>query len=200
MQAIASALGVSCDYCHKNMRGRAADGETPVPEPEKAVALAMMAMTRDLNARVQSATGKPAGEATTVRCVTCHRGVPIPRPLDEIVFQAVLRDGAPAAAAQYRDLRQRYFGRGTYDFGEEALLGVARRFAQSRPPDAITLLEMNLEFHPESADGYAALGYAYTRLGDDGSALTYLEKALELQPENGTVRGQVEQLRRFQRR
>lgn len=200
MQEISRALGVECDYCHKNMRGSADERAAAVPEPKKDIARAMMAMTLELNARVQTATGKPADEVTTVRCATCHRGVTIPRPLAEIVTETVIDEGAAAAVEQYRELRARYYGRGTYDFGEDALLAVAQRFVQVRPADAVALLEMHLDFHPESARGYAALGYAYTRLGDDVTAMTYLEKALELQPDNGPLRGRLEQLRRFNRR
>jgi tetratricopeptide (TPR) repeat protein len=206
MQEIARALGVGCDYCHKNMRGGVVDPAgpegvlAPVPEPKKAIALEMMAMTRELNARVQAATGKSAADATTVRCATCHRGVTIPMPLSDLVTRTILQEGVGAAVTQYRDLRARYYGRASYDFGEDELLSVAQRFIQVRPADAIALLQMNLEFHPDSPRTYAALGYAHTRTGDDAAAIPYLERALELQPENGTVRGQLEQLRRFQRR
>ena len=50
MDEIAKALGVRCDYCHSAPRG---SGQA---EPKKEVARAMMAMTRDLNAKVQEAT------------------------------------------------------------------------------------------------------------------------------------------------
>ena len=58
-----------------------------------------------------------------------------------------MREGADAAVTQYRDLRARH-GRGTYDFGEETLLAVARRLANARPEVAIPLAELNLEFFP----------------------------------------------------
>ena len=38
-----------------------------------------------------------------------------------------MREGADAAVKQYRELRGQYYGRGTYDFGEDTLLTVARR-------------------------------------------------------------------------
>ena len=48
MQAIAQALGVSCDYCHTAQRG------SGLPEPKKDIARAMIATTRDLNAKVEA--------------------------------------------------------------------------------------------------------------------------------------------------
>ena len=194
MQEIGQALGVRCDYCHSAPRG---SGQ---PEPKKQIALAMMAMTRDLNAKVQEATGKPANETTRVECVTCHRGVAIPQPLSAIIIRTVREKGGPAAVEQYRDLRKQYYARATYDFSEDALLDMVQRVVQGKPDDAIALLRMNLEFNPQSARTYALLGFAYTRKVDDASAIANLEKSLDLDPTNAMVRGQLEQLKEYQRR
>jgi tetratricopeptide (TPR) repeat protein len=190
MQTIAAALGVSCGYCHSAERG---SGQ---PEPKKDIARAMMAMTRDINAKVQAAAGKPAAE---VQCITCHRGVAIPRQLSEIVSQTIKEKGTDAAIAQYRELRTQYFGRQAYDFGEGTLVALAQQISNSKPTDAIALLQVNLEFNPRSAATYAAIAFAYTRKLDDDSAIVNLEKALEIEPENGIFRGQLEQLKGYQR-
>jgi tetratricopeptide (TPR) repeat protein len=194
MDEVAKALGVRCNYCHSAQRG---SGQ---PEPKKDIALAMMAMTRDLNAKVQEATGKPANETTRVDCVTCHRGVAIPQPLSAIILRTVVEKGGAAAVDQYRDLRKQYYARAAYDFSEDALLEIAQRVVQSRPDDALALLRMNLEFNPQSAKTYALIGFAYTRKVDDASAITNLEKSLELDPTNAVVRGQLEQLQEYRRR
>jgi tetratricopeptide (TPR) repeat protein len=194
MQAIAQALGVTCEYCHSAANG------SGLPEPRKDIARQMMAMTRDINARVQTATGKGAKEATTVECATCHRGVAIPRPLNTILRETLAAKGVNAAVEQYRDLRARYFGAATYDFSEGALLALTQPLTSARPDDAIALLNVNLEFYPKSAKTYAAIGYAYTRKYDDATAITMLQKALDLDPGNGVVAGQLEQLKMYQRR
>jgi len=194
MPEIAQALGVRCEYCHSAPRG---SGEA---EPKKEIARAMMAMTRDLNAKVQEATGKPSNETTRVECVTCHRGVAIPQPLSAIILRTVAAKGGAAAVEQYRDLRKQYYSRAAYDFSEDALLEMVQRVVQGRPDDAIALLRMNLEFNPQSAKTYALLGFAYTRKVDDASAITNLEKSLELDPTNAVVRGQLEQLKEYRRR
>ncbi len=111
MQEIVQGLGVQCEYCHSAPRG------SGLPEPKKDIARQMIAMTRDLNTRVQTATGKSATEATQVKCVTCHHGVPIPRQLSEIISQTLRQLGVAAASAQYRDLREHFYGRAAYDFG-----------------------------------------------------------------------------------
>jgi cytochrome c-type biogenesis protein CcmH/NrfG len=160
----------------------------------------MIAMTRDLNQKIEQATGKPAAEIARVECVTCHRGVPIPQPLSAIILQTVVQKGGVAAADQYRDLRKRFYSQATYDFSEEALLEMAQRVVQGRPDDAIALLRMNLEFNPQSAKTYALLGFAYTRKLDDDTALTNLKKSIELDPTDAMVRGRIEQLEEYRRR
>jgi hypothetical protein len=194
MEEVSKALGVRCDYCHSAPRG---SGQ---PEPRKEIARAMMAMTSDLNAKVQEATGKPANETARVECVTCHRGVPIPQPLSAIIVRTIAEKGGAAAVEQYRDLRTHYYSRATYDFSEDALLEIVQRVVQGKPDDAIALLRMNLEFNPQSAKTYALLGFAYTRKVDDASAITNLEKSLELDPTNAVVRGRLEQLQEYRRR
>jgi len=194
MNEISQALGVRCNYCHSAPQG---SGQA---EPKKDIARAMMAMTRDLNAKVQQATGKSPAEAAPIECVTCHRGVAIPQPLSAIILATVLDKGGTAAVEQYLSLRKQYYGRATYDFGEDTLLEIVRRVVQSKPDDAIALLRMNLEFNPQSARTYALLGLAYSRKMDDASAITNLEKSLELDPANAMVRGQLEQLQEYRRR
>ena len=134
-----------------------------------------------------------------VQCVTCHRGVPVPLQLSEILTQTLKTKGAAAAIEQYRELRQQFYGRQAYDFGENTLLGVAQQITSSRPSDSIALLQLNLEFYPRSAVSYAEIGFAYTRKLDDDSAIANLEKALEIEPNNGIIRGQLEQLKSYQR-
>jgi tetratricopeptide (TPR) repeat protein len=191
MQAIAQGLGVACNYCHSAERGSGA------PEPKKDIARQMMAMTRDINARVKQAAG---GAATEVTCVTCHRGVPVPKQLPDLLSRTISEKGVAEAAAQYRDLRQKFLNRQAYDFSEDSLLALGQRLTASKPDDAIALLKLNLEYYPKSARTLAAIGYAYTRKYDDESAISYLEKAVEIEPENGVIQGQLLQLKSYRRR
>src|SRR5690242_21319145 len=66
MQAVASALGVTCDYCHA---GRGAEPKlTAAGKPMLEVGRGMIAMTASLNAAVQAATGKTDRAAASVTC------------------------------------------------------------------------------------------------------------------------------------
>ena len=160
----------------------------------------MISMTRELNGKVQAATAKPPAETTQITCVTCHRGVAIPGQLADIVAKTAFSDGPDAAVAQYRDLRQRYYGAQAYDFGEQTLLDAGEKLIRVKPPSAIPLLRLNLEFYPKSVKSYAEIAFAYTRSLDDESAIAELEKAVAIEPENGTIRGQLEQLKSYHRK
>jgi tetratricopeptide (TPR) repeat protein len=59
----------------------------------------------------------------------------------------------------------------------EGVLDQARRF-----------FEVAITAHPDSADAAACVGYASHRLGDEGGALHWLRRALELDPANGEAR------------
>ena len=191
MQAVAAALGVTCEYCH------AQRGESPKVtangRPRLEVGREMIAMTASLNASVQAATGKTAREAAAVTCATCHRGVAIPRPLTDILLVTSVREGADAAVKQYRELRGQYYARGTYDFGEDTLLTVARRLANARPEVAIPLADLNMEFFPKSANTLVVKAIAQGGRDDEGAVAT-LKRALEIEPDNGEIKGRLYQL------
>ena len=191
MPAVAAALGVTCDYCH------APRGTEPKltanGRPRLDVGREMIAMTASLNATVQTATGKTAREAVAVTCATCHRGVAIPRPLADILLITGVREGADAAVKQYRELRAQYYGRSSYDFGEETLLSVARRLANARPEVAIPIADLNMEFFPKSVNSLVQKAIAQTGRDDAGAVVT-LKQALEIEPENGEIKGRLYQI------
>ena len=189
MQEVAQALGVKCDYCHG-----------PQSRPKYTIARAMIAMTSDLNTQVIAATGKPANETTRVTCITCHRGVAIPGQLSDILAKTAVEKGPDVAVAQYRDLRAQYYGHQSYDFSEETLFVAAEKVVRVKPAASIPLLRLNLEFYPKAVRNYAQIAFAYTRDLDDESAIAALEKALEIEPENGAIRGQLEQLKSYHRK
>ncbi len=195
MQEVAQALGVKCEYCH----ARQATGESQ-SRSKYEIARAMIAMTTNLNAQVVAATGKPAGETTRVTCITCHRGVAVPGQLSDILARTALEKGPDAAVAQYRDLRAQYYGHQSYDFSEDTLFAAAEKVVRVKPAASIPLLQLNLEFYPKAVRNYAQIAFAYTRDLDDESAIAALEKALEIEPENGVIRGELEQLKSYHRK
>ena len=198
MQAMNEALGVGCVYCHVTTADKRVDYKAD-SNPKKMIARKMLEMTADINARVWLATGTEAAKNTSVGCVSCHRGVPVPAPIATIVARALDQEGPAAAVDRYRELRRRFYERDVYDFTEAELLRIARVYVDSNPDVAMALAKMNLDWRPASAASYAVMAFAYTRKLDDASAIPLLRKALELDPDNGTARGYLLKLEEFQR-
>jgi hypothetical protein len=206
MQGVTTALGVDCAYCHAQTatpagrggrgRGGAAFDYVSDEKPQKKTARAMMMMVRDLNASIPTAVGRPAPAVTSVGCITCHRGVPVPMQLADVLDAAVKEKGRTQAVTIYRDLRRRYFGAQAYDFSENSLIAYANRtLGGGQADDAIAWLELNLNYFPRSAPTYAALANAQQQKKDMTGAVASLEKAVALDPENTQLQRQLEQLR-----
>ena len=93
MQIMNEALGVQCGYCHKfEGPSHPANDFASDEKPAKSVARMMMEWDRELNEKLATLIRKPADQVTRVRCITCHRGAPIP-----VTPPSPLRP-APAAA------------------------------------------------------------------------------------------------------
>ncbi|MGE5245195.1 MAG: c-type cytochrome [Betaproteobacteria bacterium] len=196
MQLIAAGLGVRCGYCHVDDEpGRENDFATD-EKPAKNKARFMMRMTADLNAKLASGLGKPAGELTTIQCATCHRGVAIPKQITDILTETTASKGIDAALSQYRDLRKQYYGGQSYDFSEGALLLFARREAfAKRTDEALRYLQLNLEYYPQSARTYLVMAQVQNMKGDKEGAIRSAEKALSIEPDNAMARRLLERLR-----
>jgi hypothetical protein len=198
MQNFNAALGVNCAYCHAM--------EPPLTNPKndfasdekgpKKTALVMLQLARDANMKLQSELGKPAAELTNVQCVTCHRGVAIPKQLTTIVMETAAKEGVNKALAQYQDLRKQYYGAQAYDFSDVSLFNAATQsLAANKPDDAIAFAQMNLAFNASSARSYQVLSQAYQRKNDKEHAVTALEKAAQLDPMNQGYKNQLQQLK-----
>jgi tetratricopeptide (TPR) repeat protein len=196
MQAFSQALGVQCSYCHV-LEGRGGRNDTASDEkPAKKTARQMLVLAREINDKLPSAVGKPADATTRVGCMTCHRGVAIPRQLTQILSDTSNAKGVEAAVAQYRELRSRYFGSMAYDFSEAGLITVAQAALGADHADsAVTWLNLNLEFYPKSSRTYQVLAQVHQRKNDKDSAIKDLEKAVELDPNNNQARQQLQQLK-----
>jgi len=194
MQNINAALGVGCDYCHVQNQGAPPDFAAD-DKPEKEAARAMMRLTGELNTDLVAALGRPAAEVTRVGCITCHRGVPEPKQLAEILAKTSADKGFAAAKTQYDELKGKYYGAQAYDFSESGLIATAQPLVQGRTDEAIQFLRMNLDLFPRSARTYVALSQAQVAKQDRAGAIASLEKALEIEPNNAAARRSLDQLR-----
>lgn len=195
MGEVKSALGVSCTYCHA--RSKVDEKKMDYVSDEKAtkeVARAMMLMTQKINATLMPDLGRtPVPE---VKCMTCHHGFTQPRTLQAVLQETHEKDGIEAIAKRYKELRERYYGRGVFDFGELTLLKLSEALQKSSQSDEALfhLLQLNLEYYPESILSLYRLGKVYRDRGDLDDALRYFEKVLEISPDHHWAKVNVERL------
>jgi hypothetical protein len=197
MQAIAQSLGVQCNYCHvQEGRGGRNDFASDEKPPKKA-ARGMLLLAREINDKLPAAVGKTADATTRVGCATCHRGVPIPKQITDIVTDAAAGGGAAAGLAKFKELRTQFYGGQSYDFSEGSLVVIGQRAqAANKPDDALAYLQANLEYYPKSARTYVAIAATKNAKGDKAGAIAALEKAVELDPTNAQAKTQLENLKK----
>ncbi len=185
MREFSFALDVRCQYCHSGGDGVSLDGVdfTADDKPAKAKARAMLRMTDEINKTLLPKVPSRAEPPVEVECSTCHRGRRTPKSLQTTLFEIVAADGAPAAIAKYRELRNAGTELGKYNFGEWEINELARRLVAAKDPrSAIAILELNGEYYPKSAAIDFQIGELQLGLGDKDKALLRYKAALEKDP------------------
>jgi hypothetical protein len=183
MQIFTAALGVGCDFCHALKPGAPPDFASD-DKKEKDMARAMMKIATDLNARLPKDFGVEPKDVTRIGCITCHRGVPEPKQLAEILAKTSADKGFAAASSQYDELKTKFYGAQAYDFSETGLIATATPLIPNRTDEAVQFLNMNLKLFPQSAPTYVALAQAQEAKKDNPAAIASLEKALAIDPKN----------------
>jgi tetratricopeptide (TPR) repeat protein len=184
MAGFTRALGVRCTFCHVGEEGKPLstyDFKSDEKHPKEA-ARVMLGMVAAINGAQLGKLEHRHEPRITVTCATCHRGVSEPRPLQQVLMIAYDSGGADAAEKKYRELRERYYGRASYDFGEVPLADVANALRQKSMTDALRFHALNTEFAPNSAFAHRQAGQAYLAAGDTTKAIASFERAITLAP------------------
>jgi hypothetical protein len=197
MSDFSTALGVKCIYCHVQKTPGDFDSIDWASDDlqHKVVSRGMMTMVGNINREhLPAALG---GQGGKVSCITCHRGLKNPRPLDLVLLDTMKEDGVEVGLARYRELRDEYYGSGSYDFSPSVLTGVAETLAQNRGDldGAVKVLDLGIEMSPADAATYLMKSQMLMMKGDKAGALTSAEKTLELDPDNGQALKIIGQLK-----
>jgi Photosynthetic reaction centre cytochrome C subunit/Tetratricopeptide repeat len=184
MNHFTEALGVGCDFCHvRKDGGKSRDFDFPADSlHEKLAAREMLLMTNAINANFIAKSSHLDSPAMTVQCITCHRGQPHPRQINDVLTKARTEKGMAGLDSTYRALRTKYYGSQTFDFGERTMVHLAFELSEENPADAMALMILNREFNPASAFNEWAIGQMYLDKGDTAQAIAQCKKALELNP------------------
>src|SRR5690242_20033147 len=200
MNSIRTALGEDCEFCHHTGPGVPRDSVDFASDekPMKVKARAMLQMAMDINNNYLAKLETRNDPAIAVNCMTCHRGVALPQPIDDIVRNTLTSKGLDSATATYKALRTRYYGSASYDFSERPLnalaAGMLPQFGRGgqpnpnapapQPDNALAILKLNQEFFPQSANIEVQMGLAFRAKGDTVQAKAHWQKALQLDPNN----------------
>ncbi len=198
MQDFSQALGMKCTDCHEIKTPGDFSSIDWASEKihAKEIARGMMKMTQEINSKLlPAATGE---HDFKVRCITCHHGVEVPRTLDKLLLRTIAQKNSDAGEAKYRELREIYYGSGSYDFRPKTLVVVAQELAQKSGDmeGARKMINLNLEMNPDSVDSYLMLAQMDMTSGDKDAARANVAKALELDPESSYALRLKQQLRR----
>lgn len=197
MQGFTRALGVRCTHCHV--------GSEDIPlaqydfvsdeKPEKIKARAMLRMVQAINDDHLEGLPDRKQPDVDVTCITCHRGIPVPRPLQQVLRIAYDAAGADSVEAAYRALRTRYYGGAAYDFGEVPLADVAGGVATAgNSADAIRLHQLNAEMNPASTFARRQLAETQLAAGDTTAAIASWRSALQINPNDNQSRAALRRL------
>jgi hypothetical protein len=198
MRGFSTSLNVRCIHCHKGddaldlskVDFASDDKET------KLIARAMMGMTKNINTTLQADIGAMRPNHLEVTCYTCHHGNNRPETLEHALTAELDAHGVDSTLVMYRRLRDEYYGRATYDFGEWSLISIAEDLSHdpARADAALALLNENLVYFKESAGTYARIGETYLAKGDTTSAKVNFGKAMTLAPDDPWLKRRVERL------
>ncbi len=115
--------------------------------------------------------------------------------LEDELGEAYRRSGVAAAVTRYRELRERYYGRGGYDFGDGSLNGFGYELLGKKDTDgAIAVFRLNASEFPASGNVWDSLAEAYLAAGNQTLAQIYYRKALEVDPQNANALAKLRKL------
>ncbi len=199
MKGFAMGLGVRCENCHVG------EPNTPLEtfdfeSDEKAMkrkARLMLKMVQAINSEhVPALDEVEKGNRVEVRCVTCHRGRPQPKLIEDVLDEQLADGGAEAAVAKYGELREEFYGSHSYDFSEFSLPMYAQALvAKGDAPAALEFAKINTENFPESYYSHFVLAELYAAAGEKAGAIASYARAAELNPRaKGFLDGRIAEL------
>ena len=195
------ALGVRCSHCHVGEVGKPLSTyDFPSDaNPNKDRAREMLRMLGSINDHLKNI--EPSGDKrVNMWCHTCHSGRPRPMTLEEIVGETYKLMGIEAALEHYADLKENYYGKGAYNFGERALNALGYKMLGNEDVSgAIAFFELNAKEFPRSANGWDSLAEGCMRAGKMKLAKKYYKKSLKLNPNNPNAKDMLKRLREEQR-
>lgn len=191
------ALGVRCTHCHQGQEGKPLSTYDFASDenPNKNRAREMLRMLGSIDDHLQKI--QPSGDKrVNMWCDTCHRGRPRPTTLHEELGEQYRAKGLESALDYYAELKQKFYNRGAYDFGERGLSSFGYDLlAQNDSAGAIQVFRLNALQFPQSGTVWDNLAEAYMKVGNLQKAEEYYQKALALDPTDENAKAQLKKIK-----
>ena len=195
MREMAGSLGVRCTHCHVGPDDLQGMDFATDEKATKRTARVMLRMVDEINGSHLKRIETGRAETTRVRCLTCHRGLTVPKSIHEILERSIADKGVAAALVEYRELRDEYYGSAAYDFSQGPLNYIVEKLTRERKlDDALTVAHADIELHPDAAYPRVLLARLHLARGEKELAIAALRKAVELDPTNAFVKRQLDEL------
>lgn len=186
MKGFATGLGARCETCHVG------EPNTPLEtfdfasdeKTMKRKARLMIQMLDEINGDLVPRLDEvERASRVSVRCVTCHRGQTKPNMIEDVLNQQLADNGLDAALAEYKSLRDEFYGSHSYDFSEYVLPMYTQELAEKGlTTAAIELARTNAENYPDSYYTAFVLGELYAATEQNELAISSFTRAIELNP------------------
>jgi len=185
MFAFSNALGVNCIHCHvaDDFRDFSTYDFASDKNVNKKKARIMLKLVQSINKNSIKEIAALSDEKNpvSVNCTTCHRGYKKPIPLEDVIYEVIKKTGIKSGIDEYHKLREKYYGKGTFNFEDKTLIVVGYKLlGEKAAQDAVAVLKLNTEVNPGSANAFDSLGDAYVALGDYKNAIASAEKCIDL--------------------
>lgn len=196
MREFTQGLGLRCSSCHVGEEGQPMSTYDFASDDKamKLKAREMLRMVGAINGTYLADLPQRREPNVRVTCATCHRGVTRPEAIESIVQGSVESDGVDAALAKYRELRERYYGSAAYDFTEFPMLAAAQGLGGADAEAARRVLELNLEFNPNSGRTVFALAELQADAGNKEEAIALYKRGMEIMPDNAQAQRRLKEL------
>lgn len=198
MRGFSRGTGSRCSTCHVGEveRDLTTYDFSLDDKKSKLKAREMIKLVSQINQSIAEAFPHAEEPLVTVTCATCHRGLPKPEMIEDVLARSYHADGLDAAISKYRHLRDQNYGGYSYDFSENVLMRVAERLGMAEDFDAtLAFVNLNLEYYPQSVRSYVMRAQVLTEIGDINGARADYEQALAIRPGNPRIQQELEKLR-----
>jgi hypothetical protein len=195
MRTFSFSLGVRCEHCHKQSADKKID--FPADTENKQMARTMLRMVHAINQQYIDKLGVES--PIPVQCVTCHRGLAEPEPINRVLLRTIEKHDVQTAITKYKELREKYYGGAAYDFTETPLNQLTEALLeQDRGKDAAAIMEMNVAMNTSASINLGwtqhLLAMSHEAAGDTEKAKSDLEKILARKPDDDWAKKELQRL------